>query len=279
MIEIALQSGSIPDRFTDLCIESCVELGVDYKTFGIVPFIHELVGVEDFNSQNLYIPFGSVKIIELGLQKRLPNNWKLLYHKENFRLSKILKSSVANDLLNSDASIHILKDIVEYNYEYDVFIKPTDDLKLFDGIVIEKGHSLAEKLSNSNYSFILNSIMNNTVSVAKRKNTGVEFRLFVVGDNVVAASYYKKYGQHYQETLDVETMSAKVKELALRFRPAEAYVVDLMSPELYNFSELKIVEYNAIQCSGHYSADTKMIIKSIYDFCLKDTLDQHKIMV
>lgn len=262
MIKLALQSGGIRDSFTDSCIEACDRLGVSHDTFGIIPFSHKLCGIEEFDSNSVYIPFGCTKLVELGIEGKLPSNWKLFYDKHNFEFSTLLESSVSSNLLNNDASTHYLHDVIHRRFTHDIFIKPSNDLKFFAGVVVESGSCLSDVLSQVQCDSLLYDNKSSTVIISKRKHTGTEFRVFVVDGRVVASSYYKVDGKHVQDR--IVSLPCNVKELALKFRPASAYVVDFSIPICNDFSSLKIVEYNAIQCSGHYLANTESIIKALY---------------
>lgn len=218
----------------------------------IVPF----ADIQDFPLvDGIVIPYGSTSLIKAfdksGFDKR-----GFFFDQPNLKTSKWIEK-LGERILNYDAQIAPLKDV---KIDRLSFIKPDDDLKDFSGTFLEPSEleDFYSKVSAGGYLFDENI----PVVVAPVKNTGWEFRFFMVQDRVMAASSYKlkstlnKTKRVPQEALDFAV------EISRAWRPAEVFVVDLAETD----NGWKVVEFNCFNASGFYNCNIDSIVSEVSSY-------------
>lgn len=283
MIKIAIQDSYIPDNHASQLVEACQKLGIAYECFGLIPFSDSITGGILEDTTSTVIPFGSTKILHLYYQGKLPKNWVTWHNKEQFNQQFIgeQQSSVGlkvkSFLLNGSAEYYNFPKVADDMFETDKFVKPADDLKLFNGQVLPKWISLREQLDKQTTDSTIYDRQEKVI-VADVKEINDEWRVFVIKDEVFI-SQYKKNGRPFISTEIGKKDKFAVTCLAKTFNPLQdkPYVVDICTTGTGFFKQYYILEYNAFQCSGFYAHDAAQILHALtwyhFDPLTKDYVD------
>lgn len=281
MIKIAIQDSGVPSSYTSALVDACISLGIDYECFGLVSYSdggHKFTGNIFDDTQSLIIPFGSVKLVKLGIQEKLPRNWKFFYDLDGFDLLYQMgietssKDILAKYLLNANSTFSIFPNCANTRFDVDKFVKPVNDLKLFNGQILPKNKSLLELLTEQETK---QSVYNNSQFILYADLLPVvkEWRCFVINGEVVGTSLYAEHGITKKE---FEFPSIRdihyIEALATMFEPAgknNPYVVDicrLTDEEERSFDQFKIVEYNCFHSSGLYGINVEYMLRKLVDY-------------
>jgi hypothetical protein len=155
------------------------------------------------------------------------------------------------NFLNYDSTLGNLSSVEPVEGKF--FIRPLEDNKVFDGMVIDKAEF--ESLRQG----VLSRKSDLEVVIAPCKTIYAEYRFFALDGVIISASQYK-LGQNPSLTsdLDVTTMTF-AKSMVERWSPARAFVLDIaLTPEGY-----KVVELNSITSSGFYACDATKIVDAL----------------
>lgn len=135
-----------------------------------------------------------------------------------------------------------------------IFIKPLNNIKLFNGITIEDG----EDLSDRHYHKFLKWFAPDTsaeIVVSPAVEVGKEYRMVVVDKTPVAGSEYKVENKE-QAPKEVYEFVEKLTQI---WNPMDVYVIDIAETS----NGYKIVEYNQFGSSGVYECDQSKIIDAL----------------
>jgi hypothetical protein len=184
---------------------------------------------------------------------KIKENVQVFYDADGFDQSfYMLNSGLRPHLLNGDATIADVRTGLGWWSKDPIFIKPGSDLKLFAGVVIEPYTTLREELDKTGWDGAISEY--DRIIIAPIKKILYEWRLFVVNGMVVASSQYKRHGK----------IEHDVRVPGYVIREAESFLIPLYKPDPVAFvmdvcltddGDIKIVEYNCINCSGFYQAD------------------------
>lgn len=284
MRAIAVQSSGlrINDDGEKRLLEAIQHLGLKHVNFGCVPFTTEITGWEEFPDEPMFVHC-STKVLGIltdpciapieifndatpkqAAQLRRNMLAGICYDKFAFDQANYIKNPYLRQyLLNGDGRVLPIKSVLHEELSYDVFFKPTTDLKAFKGGVVSAGMTLNQFVHEGMVDVSLSSYIkaNGTVLMAPLKEIEREYRFFVVNDKVAACSQYVlngevRYDAHVPSHL-VDVASGWAREL---HRPAMAFTMDLA---VLKSGEIRIVEYNCINCSGLYHADVKDLLLAL----------------
>lgn len=243
--------------------------GGAWADFGIIPFTPEITNWQNFPKADSYFVYTSTKGLRVltedkfkateifkGADEETANGLLaacrrgIFYNEDRFDMSQYLPH-LRRHLLNGHGEVMKLRDLMTMSFKTDKFIKPGRDLKIFTGAVVDAGTSFEEYLETIQYDQHFQHSMDENVIVADPVEILAEWRFFVVKTSVVAASQYRKFGKmHWSSDVPGYVMDA-AKKMAGVYRPARCFTMDLaMTKNL----DIKIVEYNCINCSGLYNA-------------------------
>lgn len=140
------------------------------------------------------------------------------------------------------------------------FLRPVDDTKSFAGKVFEPSafHEWQRSvlaLGEDSHTLRASSL----VQVARPVTIHAEYRCWVVHDEVVTASLYKR-GDTVFSSADVpraivDYANARARE----WRPHEAYVMDVAETA----SGLRVIELNTLNAAGFYAADVQRLVMAL----------------
>lgn len=188
--------------------------------------------------------------------KKIDNS---IFHNEYFD-QNILKNFNL-PLLNSDSEFFDLKDKKNLNKRFKEakFIKPSNDEKSFCAGIIEREETIEYFIKKQIHN---ESALENIVLISDLKKIDYEFRFFVINKEIITGSKYFENNK-----LKIENINNSIGQEAWNFAtdcinnfcPSANCVIDVC---LTN-GKWKIVEFNAINCSGFYACDTKKINEAL----------------
>lgn len=160
--------------------------------------------------------------------------------------------------LNNEASLMSWHELLKHSEKRDeyLFIKPVDDYKGFTGQALS-AHSLPgffAQLSQRDTRITPST----TIVVSPAMEVDAEWRLFVVGNEVVGASMYRPIGAA-NAPKDVVDFA---RGIARDWGPAEVYVLDIGRVD----GQLRVVECNCFNASRFYCANVRDIVKAVSDY-------------
>lgn len=217
-----------------------------------VPFEEGLSSVPDLNT----IPYGSTAFINrceaLGV--------KGLFTNANFD-TRIWKAN-RDDMLNQDSLEITLSELHEYQNVYspttELFIRPTNELKAFNGKVVYFYELLDYEATKIFGNFPVTG--DTLISVSRTKEIDCEWRWFIVKGKVVAGSRYRHFGEiriHneiFDDTHPVHAMAAK-------WLPHETCVMDVA----HTNEGFKVIEFNCLNAAGLYACDAERIVSALIE--------------
>lgn len=197
------------------------------------------------------IPYGSTKLI----REASSLGWRGVCINENFNDVSYCNNNP--EMLNYDAKFISLPDVkLHYADSEFVFIKPTTELKAFDGGVYSI--SDIEKGKISNYYAACDIL----VSVSKLKTIYEEWRWFIVNGEVIDGAAYRISGVNAREWGYANEDKKVAQELADIWLPHETCVMDVAKTDC----GWRVIEYNCLNSSGFYNHDIQKIIYAVTNY-------------
>lgn len=273
-------------------IKALEEMNQPFITIGNIPFTNVYTNFTQENvikilSHNKFICFSGIKMLRqfcpiFTATPKLVNEYhdplaeevqEILrdkigsgYWYSLYGFNQNVYGSDPNFFLNAYADYFLLSELREgVTFSEDKFIKPASDLKWFNADILNKGQTINDLLAGqTTMSEIHDDSFDTTVMVANVKNISnmIEVRTFVVDKQIVTGSFYG--ANHRKGTADVFSAVVSWGTTFLQercFLPAHAFTLDMC----YNLDtqEIKIVEYNCLNCSGVYNSNLHVLIDSI----------------
>jgi hypothetical protein len=247
----------------DFLIHSLERTQTPYTLVRKPPFADYLVGPED-NDTPITVevpnPVYATGTTSLGLVSKT-HGWNPGYVEGIDQLE--LVDNWGDEVLNRDAIIGPIADIEPIWGEF--FARPVHDTKAFSGAVFKRGDwddfvKNIVGIQNSHTTIRSDDL----VMLAPLKRIYAEYRLYVVGGDIVTGSLYK-LGQKvfYNNTLDAKMLDyarARIKE----FCPRRAMCLDIAQIEADGDTvTYKVIECNAISSAGFYACDMLAFVGAI----------------
>ena len=275
-----IQSNGFRDSYLFEIAESLKRFNIEFRDFGVVKnnSITNLTEIlkSEYTDYN-FITRGGTKFLGI-LEKLRRENKDLSYldnklpkeiiDNSNFWIDKLL-NSVDYDvnkfdqqyyslldlpLLNSDARYIDYSRIKNYEFTKETFIKPSRDLKSFNGGVIYAGETIQNYIARTGYHSP--NIKSEKIVVSDIKEIQEEYRFFMHKNEILGCSRYMLDSEVNPSDFVPENIKDCALEYAELYNPAELYVIDLaVTPE-----GIKIVEYNCWNASGFYHSNIRDII-------------------
>ncbi len=99
--------------------------------------------------------------------------------------------------------------------------------------------------------------------VAPFRRLGREWRLFVVGAEIVASSQYARGGEPERGPTAPPAVLAFARDALRRQRPAACLVLDVAEAWISGDWELRVVELNSINSAGFHGVDPGVIVAAL----------------
>ena len=265
MINWIVQSNLIKEEAQDDIKIACEHFGYNYVPLKIIPFTD---GTE-WSADIFFKPpegklafYGSTSMIKMVARSKW-NKDGFFFNQENLRTSKWVEM-LGTRMLNHDAKFMTLAQAMETMGEGLFFMKPDDDLKDFTGSDVDaKGiKNFYDNVSAGGFLFTTDI----KVVLSPMKNTGWEYRCFMVGDRVISASSYKLKSMCRQDKRVSQEIIDFAEETAKIWRPDDAYTLDVCETD----EGLKVVEFNCLYASGFYACDVVNIVHAVSEFAISN---------
>ena len=283
-----IQQSSVSDTHLQSVVTQMKLSETPYGFFGVIPFCHDITGIEELLEKNFhYIFHSSIKILEifehcktlLDLNENL-SPWQkemadtllkrlkmgIFHNKETFDQSYYGKLGLP--LLNDNSEIYPCRDIIDTSFDEDLFIKPSCDTKAFNAGVIKKGVTVKDHVESQLHRERYNDEL---ILLSPLKKIDAEYRFFVVNKEVVSGSSYRINNELKSDPNVPAHVIAKASELAKLYQPHEIFTLDLCQIE----NDVKIVEYNCFNCSGIYGTDYRKVIHKVNHFFKNSILGEY----
>lgn len=247
-----IQENLFQEREYENFLDACLRQGINYCQVKIVPFSHKLV--PEISEPNPILAFGSTALVRISQER----GWYPgVFHNHNFNF-KVWSEAWGKNILNYQAKICAISQMEKVATELNkFFVRPGEDLKYFNGTVIDKEdlNSWKEEVfSKSNY-----LTEDTEVVISPVQNIYKEYRFFVVDNHLVTGSLYKLGNKFCLDTNIEPDANEFVLQMIKLWQPSRAFVIDIaLTQEGY-----KIVEINCINSAGFYAADVNKIVNAI----------------
>lgn len=274
-----IQSTGLNSYHPHLNVEILTSLNFEFKDFGLIPFSKEITNLENILEKDLtYIIRGGTKLLTSLSDIENLSELNDFLSEEQKELSsfyiKKLKEGIFYDiqafdqefyrhkslpLLNATAEIIPYEDIKNTSFKEDMFIKPSRDLKAFNGGILEKEMTIKEFILNSMHQPFFEE---EQIVISPLKNIYAEYRFFVVNKKVITGSQYRRGGYFNQSSLIDKIVFYVAQEYAELYQPAEIFTLDIAETK----NGFEIVEYNCFNASGLYHSDGKKLFFEINEY-------------
>lgn len=276
------QSNGFRGSYLSEITESLKRLNIQFKDFSVIK--NEITNLTEIlkpeYSDYNFITIGVTKF--LGILEKLREENKDLSYLDNklskeiilnsdFWIDKLLNSVDYNierfdqfnysllhlPLLNSDAGYIDYNDIKDYEFTKETFIKPSRDLKSFNGGIIYAGETIQNYIARTGYSSP--NIETEKIVVSYIKEIREEYRFFMHKNQILGCSRYMLNSKVNPSEFVPENIKDCAIQYSKLYNPMELYVMDLaVTPK-----GIKIVEYNCWNASGFYHCNIRDIIFQI----------------
>lgn len=265
----ALQITNRNDFELQRTVKALDEAGCEWLNFGVIPFTDEITNLDAFPLDRTVIPLAGTKVVDMYRRKKLPPNWQVFYEQRLFDQCYTRLGGLHHYMLNRKSKIYNYESCRDVAWVDDLFVKPSNDLKVFPGMVLPAGQTLDQALAQLTHQPLSRG---EQILWSHLRKIGAEYRLFIINDQVVAGSEYKRDGRvHHrvidkQTTLDLDRFFQSVKYLTYRqsgHPPPLVYGVDVVEVSDNPTSKYEIVEFNCFHACGMYEADRAAVFSKL----------------
>lgn len=240
--------------------EALERLGIPYSWHKVVPFVGELTPVPKIADRNAVVMFGSYTLWRYAQSHDL--------NPGVFRIKPFVHEVPWHPyLLNgADALFMTLREVPVQMVDDGRlwFVRPVEDSKEEPGTV-KNTHQivgLANKVLALDENEIPKGSLRHDTEMMFTKPAHIlkEWRLWVVGDEVVTFSLYKEGTRVvYRQEIDADALEFGMHLVQSNPKYAPAYVIDICRTD----DGLKMLETNCINAAGFYAADLAKLAISI----------------
>lgn len=263
MVSWIVQNNLIKEDLYDRIYVAAINSGHTAEPVKIIPFTDSV----EFGMypgwkppHGRVIPYGSTSMIKAWAKSKYDKNG-FFFNQDNLRTSKWV-TELGRFILNSDAQIMTLAEAIEKPFSGSMFVKPDNDLKDFTGDIIDGAElkKFYENVSAGGFTFGTDI----PIVISKPKSMGWEYRLFMIGTEVVASSSYKMKSLMDSTKKVPEQVFEFARQTAEIWHPDDAYVMDVCAvfdEEGTDLNRLyKVIEFNCINASGFYNCSVGDIV-------------------
>lgn len=253
-----IQENLFNERNYDELIRTIKKMDIDHVVVKMIPFVHTLE--PEIEIKENVVCYGSTGLTKIAMKR----GWTpgVFFNPETFKNSLCLKHW-GEHMLNSDAEFVKFGDI-RFNSGYR-FIRPDDDLKAFNGMVVYHEEFAEWKEKVLRYKGEIDQLNDQTPCIVSTpKKILREYRVFIVAGKAVTGSIYKMGENVISDPAVEDFIYEFAEERAKEFSPADAFVIDIAFTE---GNVLKVIEVNCLNSSGFYASDVSKILQSVNDYC------------
>lgn len=184
------------------------------------------------------------KILDLG-KKNLLNS--VDYDNERFDQHYYKNKSL--NLLNSQAEYLSFEEIVKTRFKEDMFIKPSRDIKSFNGGIIFENETVIDYLRRTKGD--IKKVEKEIIIKAPLKKIYSEYRFFMYKEEILGSSRYSLNNEYSPDKFVPEYMKEAAITFSKEYEPTSIFVIDLAETDKGVF----IVEYQCWNISAFYNSD------------------------
>lgn len=257
-------------------IHGLKKLNLNFSFFSVFSYSDKISNLP--KNQN-YISLAGIKALKIS-QDLTPDSFDSLLEfqqqKERFKNSFFYANPSYFDqsyygllglpILNDKSQYISLRENLSLSFEEDKFIKPSSDLKGFIGGIIPKGMTIENFLKTTT---LLPNYLEETILIANIKKIHSEYRFFVINNEVITGSQYKKEDKVETSILIPDEVQKAAENYSKIYTPDQVFVMDLA---LLQNGDIEIVEYNCFNGSGCYDSNMTLVFDILKDIPLKNEL-------
>lgn len=282
MLKFLLQSTFIRQTEISKQFSALDSLSIPVLDFGLIPSEKSITNLEnillDENDDYFFIcsilllkiinKATSLKELNPFLTEEQLNKSDLFLHKlknaifyDVEKFDQAYYSQLDLPLLNKDCILVPFEEAKNMKFNKEMFVKPSTDLKVFNGGFIAPNTSFSTFLTSQK---LMSNVDYTNINVlfSPVKTVYSEYRFFIVNKEVVSGSRYMIDRVVNPDPFVPEDVWNKALELSQLYQPADIFTMDLCSTDQGIF----IVEYNCFNCSGSYDNDLVKTYKAIQNF-------------
>ncbi|AKG23038.1 ATP-grasp domain-containing protein [Calothrix sp. 336/3] len=246
-----LQEGFVSEAGWEELIATLERFGISYSVHHVVPRVGNIVPDLSIDHNNI-ICIGSYAMRHVASRQGwIPGVFDLFAY--DFKQQRL---HWGEHLLNFHSTVCTLEH-ARFALPK-MFVRPIHDSKHFSGRVFNQEdfvtwqRSICESTMNHNTSLTPQT----KIQLSRPISIYAEYRFWIVGDEIVTQSLYKRGGQVYYHRDVDEPIASFARARVNEWAPHEAFVIDICNSEL----GVKIVEINTINSSGFYAADVQRLV-------------------
>lgn len=249
-----VQSNIYSDPDHDRIFPILQDLNIEFETIHLDASVQEITVLPERNDVFVY---GSVKLARLAKENL---DWYPGSFYGGNHLFEIYSKHYKENLLNYDVEIFQFGTPIKWKSGEQKFIKPYKEAKIFTGGIFTeiKWTDFVQNSLKNPKTPLLNE--HSLVQASTPKKILKEARLWIVGDQIIDAVYYKFHGDVVFEGEVAAEGIEFAKKMIQKFSIAEAFVMDIC---LTN-KAWKIVEINCINSAGFYpNSNVTSLVKAL----------------
>lgn len=246
-----IQSNGLPFSWETPMLEAIQRCGKPWKAIGMVPFVYTLTGMED-GVENPCMFYGSTKLVEIV---SVNPDWQPAAIYDAAWFDPRCGIGKRHDLLNGDQRLVTVKELRDGWVDEPTFVKSVE-VKVLTGMVLEPEGDDWMCWTEERADLAEDALL---VASPYRK-LDKEWRFFIVKGEVVAGSLYRRDGYTCKNEPISEDTWKRAQAMAELWMPHETIVMDI---GLLRNGDFCVVEWNSINSSGTYRADTDRIVQAL----------------
>lgn len=249
-----VQSNIHSDPDHDRIFQVLQELHIEYETIHLDASAKQIT--IEAKRKDVFV-YGSVKLARLAKENTA---WYPGSFYGGNHLFEIYAKQYKEHLLNYEVEIFQFGTPIEWKAGEQKFIKPYKEAKIFTGALFTeiKWIDFVENSLKNPKTPLLHK--NSLVQASTSKKILKEARVWIVGDQVIDAVYYKFHGDVVFEGEVAPEGIQFAKKMIQRFSVAEAFVMDICRTN----EAWKIVEINCINSAGFYpNLNVSSLVKAL----------------
>ena len=271
-----VQTSGFRSSFIEATIDTLKRLSFDYEDFGITKE-RKLSNMNNIVEDNTrYISRGGILMLDILNEATSLTECSTYIDDENNKEEylKELRNSVDYSitgfdqsiykdyglpLLNNNAEYFLCSDILDRTFDKKMFLKPSKDLKAFNGGIIDTNISIKEHIESD---YFKAGYEKETIVLAPLIKIYSEYRFFIIEDKVITGSLYRRGDRVEYDSFVPEYIMSAAQEYAKLYKPADIFVMDLAETQ----EGIKIIEYNCWNCSGLYHVNVQKLFSEINNY-------------
>ncbi|MBA3465029.1 MAG: ATP-grasp domain-containing protein [Deltaproteobacteria bacterium] len=248
---IWLLQANLRDRsFLATLKEVLGHLGEDWQEAELIPFSDHVPALPFDAAERSIVCYGPSFVPRVASR----TTWKpgIFFDEALFRWS-VMARHWGDLMFSNDGTITTAGDVLEELTfgGAPLFVRPDEDTKAFDGGVYEDAATLRQHLGSTDPA--------TTVIKASMRPVDAEWRCFIVGNEVVDSSEYRRAGRPSLHRSAPPRAIELAHIAAERWLPAEVTCIDIASSGAY----FGVVEANCFNASRFYAADPATVLAAV----------------